>query len=252
MPRVMSAREQTLLATLGAQLGVAVENQRLVSREKEMAISEERNLLAQELHDSIAQSLAFLNLQVQMLGGAMKRDDRNGAQVARQEIEAGVRECYADVRELLLHFRTRSSHEDIHHALRTTLQKFEQQTGIRVLFSETGDAMPIPADAQVQVLHIIQEALSNVRKHAGADLVDVAVRRGPVYIFTVRDNGRGFQTDGDAHPGESELHVGLSIMRERARRAGADLVVESAAGKGTCVTLSLAVSALAPAAREHA
>lgn len=244
-PRVMSAREQTLLATLGQQLGVAVENQRLVSREKEMAVSEERNLLAQELHDSIAQSLAFLNLQVQMLGGAMKRDDRAAAQGARQEIETGVRECYADVRELLLHFRTRSSDADISHALRTTLKKFEQQTGIRVAFTESGEAMPIPAEAQVQVLHIIQEALSNVRKHAGADAVEVSVRRGPVYSFTVRDNGRGFASAEQANPGESEMHVGLKIMRERARRAGAELALESTPGGGTKVTLTLAVSSVA-------
>ncbi len=251
-PRVMSTGEQTLLATLSQQLGVAVENQRLVSREKEMAISEERNLLAQELHDSIAQSLAFLNLQVQMLGSAMKREDRTAAQGATHEIEAGVRECYADVRELLLHFRTRSSHADIGHALRVTLKKFEQQTGIRVVLVEKGQAMPIPAEAQVQVLHIIQEALSNVRKHAGADTVDVTVQRGPVYTFVVRDNGRGFEAAGEANPGESELHVGLKIMRERARRAGADLLVDSHPGKGTCVTLNMAVSAFAPAELEAA
>ena len=238
-PRQLDEREKQLLETLGQHFGVAVENQRLVSREKEMAVSEERNLLAQELHDSIAQSLAFLNLQVQMLAGALKREDRKATAAASGEIATGVRECYADVRELLLHFRTRSDHEDISSALRLTLKKFEQQTGIHTTFSEAGQAMPVPAAEQVQILHIIQEALSNVRKHAGASEVRVALRRGPVYAFEVSDDGCGFDA-GSASA--SELHVGLKIMQERARRAGATVAIESRAGHGTCVTLAVPVA----------
>lgn len=236
-PRELDIHEKHLLETLGQHLGVAVENQRLIAREKEMAVSEERNLLAQELHDSIAQSLAFLNLQVQMLVGALKREDRKAAGTATDEIATGVRECYADVRELLIHFRTRSSGEDISTALKLTLMKFEQQTGIRVTFSESGQAMPVPAEAQVQILHIIQEALSNVRKHAGASAVRVSLHRGAVYTFEVSDDGRGFEADA----GASELHVGLKIMQERARRAGAVVAVESGAGRGTRVTLTIPV-----------
>ena len=148
-----------------------------------------------------------------------------------------MRECYADVRELLLHFRTRSSEEDISTALKLTLMKFEQQTGIRVTFSESGQAMPVPAEAQVQILHIIQEALSNVRKHAGASAVTVTLHRGPVYTFEVSDDGRGFE----AGAGASELHVGLKIMQERARRAGAIVAVDSDVGRGTRVTLKIPV-----------
>ena len=236
-PRTLDMDEKHLLETLGRHFGVAVENQRLVAREREMAVSEERNLLAQELHDSIAQSLAFLNLQVQMLVGALKREDRRAAGAASDEIATGVRECYADVRELLVHFRTRSSGENISAALKLTLMKFEQQTGMRATLSETGQAMPVPAEAQVQILHIIQEALSNVRKHAGASAVRVSVRRGPIYIFEVSDDGCGFEVDA----GVSELHVGLKIMQERARRAGAVVTVDSGAGRGAIVTLTIPV-----------
>ena len=237
VPRELAVRERHLLETLGQHLGVAIENLRLVSRAREMAVSEERNLLAQELHDSIAQSLAFLNLQ--MLGGPLKREDRGAAGLAAGEIATGVRECYADVRELLLHFRTRSSHEDIGAALRLTLKKFEQQSGIRVTFLESGQAMPVPADEQVQILHIIGEALSNVRKHAGVSEVSVSLKRGPVYTFEVGDYGRGFESGNSA---ASELHVGLKIMQERARRAGAAVTVTSEPGRGTRVTLSMPVA----------
>jgi nitrate/nitrite-specific signal transduction histidine kinase len=84
------------------------------------------------------------------------------------ELDAGVHESLGDVRELLVHFRTRTNREDIAPALKTTLQKFEHQTGLATHLDIEGEGMPLPADVQVQVLHVVQEALSNVRKHAQA------------------------------------------------------------------------------------
>jgi two-component system nitrate/nitrite sensor histidine kinase NarX len=95
--------------------------------------------------------------------------------------------------------------------------------------------VPLPADVQIQVLHIVQEALSNVRKHAGASEVWLDVAARPKWRITVRDNGRGFDVDNGAPDG---THVGISIMRERAQRIGARLDVRSD-GAGTHVTLTL-------------
>jgi two-component system nitrate/nitrite sensor histidine kinase NarX len=92
-------------------------------------VAQERSLLASELHDSIAQSLSFLKLQVGRLHGALQRGDRPQLEATLAEVEAGVQESLADVRELLLHFRTRTNNEDIAQALRATLHKFELQTG---------------------------------------------------------------------------------------------------------------------------
>ena len=94
------------------------------------------------------------------------------------ELDVGVRECYADVRELLVHFRTRTNTENIEQALQETLQKFEHQTGLPARLEVHGDGLPLPADVQVQVLHVVQEALSNARKHAGASHVALEVRKG--------------------------------------------------------------------------
>jgi two-component system, NarL family, nitrate/nitrite sensor histidine kinase NarX len=85
------------------------------------------------------------------------------------------------------------------------------------------------------VLHVLQEALSNVRKHAGASQVRLTVRQSPEWRFEVADDGRGF--DPVAHPGES--HVGLRIMQERAAGIGAEVSVQSSVGGGTVVTLRL-------------
>jgi len=237
VPRVFDDYEIRLLETIGQHLGVAIENQRLVSREKEMAVSEERNLLAQELHDSIAQSLAFLNIQVQLLQDSLKRGDAKQAMDGLAQIREGVQESYDDVRELLVHFRTRVEHADLESAIRTALEKFEGQTGIKTSFHQEGDGPPLAPEFIIQVLHIIQEALSNVRKHAGASEVDVEMSRNGECRITVRDNGKGF--DPGAPGANADTHVGLKIMRERAHRIGGLLAVASAPGGGTRITLSL-------------
>jgi two-component system nitrate/nitrite sensor histidine kinase NarX len=193
----------------------------------------ERSRVGKELHDSIAQSLAFLKIQVSLLRGALRRGDTAGVDRTVQEIDEGVRESYADVRELLLHFRTRTNAQDIESALRSTLQKFEQQAGVPTQLHIEGHGVPLPTDVQVQVLHVVQEALSNVRKHAHAGLVQVHVRQTPEWRFEVCDDGRGF--DAGSEPGDS--HVGLRIMRERAERIGAHVTVHSQRGHGTRVAI---------------
>ena len=160
------------------------------------------------------------------------------------ELDTGVRECYADVRELLVHFRTRTQDEDIEAALRATLSKFEHQTGAATALSMAGHGLPLAQDVQIQVLHILQEALSNVRKHADARRVELRVQRHPRWRFEVQDDGRGF--DPDSVPPDS-LHVGLGIMRERAQRIGAVVQVESAPGQGTRVCIELPTVSPAPA-----
>jgi two-component system nitrate/nitrite sensor histidine kinase NarX len=237
-PREFSAADRHMLETLGRHLGLAIENQRLIAREREMAISEERNLLAQELHDSIAQSLAFLNMQVQMLAGSLDRGESAQAHAELAQIRTGVQASYDDLRELLVHFRTRAAHSNLETAIEKTLHQLENQAGIRTQFTRSGTSLPLSPEAEVQVLHVVQEALSNVRKHADAREVRVDMECGPVYRFRIRDDGRGFDTDAAA----PETHVGMRIMRERTHRIGGALSVRSRLGEGAEVLLELAVA----------
>jgi two-component system nitrate/nitrite sensor histidine kinase NarX len=243
-PHTLDDEDRSLIETLASHLAGGIEGLRAAASEKEAAVAGERTLLAQELHDSIAQSLAFLKIQVQLLRRALQRGDDKATTRTLDEIDTGVRECYGDVRELLLHFRTRTAAEDIMLALRSTLQKFENQTGLGAELKVEGHGVPLPADVQVQVLHVLQEALSNVRKHAGAQQVVVRVQQTPCWRFEVEDDGHGF--DSATPAGES--HVGLRIMSERAQRIGAQLAVQSQVGYGTRVTLTMPVSATVAAA----
>ena len=239
--------ERSLYETLASHLASGIESLRAAALEKEGAVAQERTLLAQELHDSIAQSLAFLKMQVALLRDAMTRSDGAGMEKIVHELDTGVRESYADVRELLLHFRTRASEEDISAALRTTLSKFEHQSGVRTQLTSTGHGVPLPADVQIQVLHIVQEALSNVRKHAHAQHVRLHVRQSPCWSFEIADDGCGF----DLHENKGETHVGLRIMRERAQRIGALVAVQSRPGSGTTVVLSLPPGGTQPAGQDN-
>jgi two-component system nitrate/nitrite sensor histidine kinase NarX len=245
---VPSAAERSLLEALTVHLTAAMENLRLDGLAKEAAVSQERNLLARELHDSIAQSLAFLKIQVQLLRDALAGSEPARIQAVLGEIDTGVRESYGDVRELLLHFRTRANAEQIEPALQTTLRKFEHQSGVTARLQMHGQGLPLPPDLQIQVLHVVQEALSNVRKHACAKFVRLDVTQAPRWRFEVTDDGIGFDV-GDMRP---ERHVGLRIMAERAERIGADLQVRSRPGEGTHVVLTLTPTGPAAALDEQA
>jgi len=240
-----SPTERSLLEALTAHLASAMENLRLNALEKEAAVSQERTFLARELHDSIAQSLAFLRIQVQLMRDAIDNGNADEVERTLAEIDAGVRESYGDVRELLVHFRTRANAEDIEPALQTTLRKFEHQSGLKSIMQMQGHGIALAPDLQIQVLHIMQEALSNVRKHAQATTVWLDVQQQPQWRFEVRDNGTGFAGDVE---NVDETHVGLRIMAERAERIDATLDVMSRPGYGTSVVLTLPQSLRLPVA----
>jgi two-component system nitrate/nitrite sensor histidine kinase NarX len=239
---VLGPEERSLLDALASHLASAMEGLRAAALERESAVAEERAFIARELHDSIAQSLAFLKIQVQLLRTARGRGDAPVVERTLDELDTGVRECMGDVRELLVHFRTRTNAEHIEPALRTTLQKFEHQTGLKAHLEIEGHGLPLDPDVQVQVLHVVQEALSNVRKHAQATQVWVEVMADSSgWRFEVRDDGVGFEPEAS----RAETHVGLRIMRERAGSIGAQVHVDAVPGAGSCVTLTLPPSATA-------
>jgi two-component system nitrate/nitrite sensor histidine kinase NarX len=234
-PKIFSKGEEALLETLGQLLGVAIENVRLGTREREMAVSEERNLVAQGLHDSIAQGLTFLNIQVQMLEDSVSGGRMGEVADIVPALRAGVQESYEDVRELLLNFRSRLSEGDLVRSFETTIEKFRQQTGIEASFTCSGIGSPFPREQQLQILFIVQEALSNIRKHSMAHRLDIRLDDQQDFALTIRDNGIGFDAETVLRKGQS--HVGINIMRERAERIHAQFEVTSAPGQGTIVSL---------------
>lgn len=232
---VLPPSELKLLETVSQHLGAAIENQHFVAREKEMAISEERNLLAQELHDSIAQSLAFLNIQAQLLQESLRKGQTERVGETLAQIREGIQESYDDVRELLVHFRTRIKHDDIDMAIRDALGKFEGQTSIKTDYKFEGNALNLEPEIILQVLHIMHECLSNIRKHSQATQVDVYLSNSSECQLIIHDDGKGFDHNADA----GETHVGLRIMKERTHRIQGDLTIDSEPSEGTTICLTI-------------
>jgi two-component system nitrate/nitrite sensor histidine kinase NarX len=203
---------------------------------------EERAMLAHELHDSLAQTLASLRFRVNALQQELEQNNQNKAHNVEQEVEQlrlGLDEANFELRELLSHFRIRMDERGLIPATEALVEGFCRETGIQTFFQNECSKLSMPPILEVHILHIIQEALSNIRKHSDAKHVRVLMRCQADQLFHVliEDDGMGIESDiNRALPGE---HVGITIMQERAERIGATLTIESEPGEGTRVELEL-------------
>lgn len=233
------AQTYKLYESFGSHLGVAVDSVRMIEREQQYAVVQERNLMAQGLHDSIAQSLSFLNLQVQLLESGLQTKDQELIDTTVAQIKAGVQESYEDVRELLLNFRERVHTESFSEAIDIVIDRFESQTKLPVKLTVTGPEAVLTDRQKIQAIFIMQEALANVRKHSKATQVLVNIQNGEHFRLAVIDNGVGI--DQAILLKRSKRHVGLNIMKERAMRIGAQVTVGAVSPSifksGTCVEL---------------
>lgn len=232
-----SAAEQRLLRAIGDTLGMAIENARLHQQVHEAAVVEERGRIAREMHDGVAQMLAYVLVKLGTVDGLLAA---GAADTARAEIETlrqAAESAYTDVREQILGLRlVTDGAPGLAAWLRTYLDDFAEQTDLDVTL-EIDDLPPgaLPRASELQVIRIAQEALSNVRKHADARSVRVrcTVEEGDL-ILTVADDGRGFDPSSANRQGH---HFGLLTMRERAESLGGTLQIESQPGSGTRITL---------------
>ncbi|QIK39174.1 histidine kinase [Caldichromatium japonicum] len=232
-----------LLLTIGHHLGMAIAKQRSDDEARRLALIEERNALAHELHDSLAQTLASLRFQFRMLDDAMASCPISAE--ARQDlmrIRNGLDEAHTELRELLASFRAPLDRCGLVPALEKLTQRLGRETGAHVLFQNDCRPFALSATQELHLLRIAQESMANIRKHAQAHTVRVLLTReaGGRHVLLIEDDGIGFELpDERSHAGE---HIGLSIMQERARRIGAELRIESEPGEGTRVEVIFEVA----------
>lgn len=233
--------DSTILELFAAQAAVAIENARLHAQVQLLVIEEERQRIAREMHDGLAQILGYVNVKA----GAARRlvDLGRVGEAARelQQLEDAAREVYAEVREAILGLRTVLQGENGLIAVLTGyLERFSEQSGIPVdlkLEGEQAALSPSP-EAEVQLIRIIQEALSNVRKHASASKASVCLRATPEgTLLVVEDDGKGFTADRPSPRGGPQF--GLQTMRERAEAMGGSFSIDSGPGRGTRVTVQM-------------
>lgn len=230
-----------LLTSIGRHLGMAVAKARLDDNARRLAIVEERTTIGNELHDSLAQSLVSMRLHVKMLGEMLYRKDLYSAQYEVRRLHAALEEAHTSLRELLANFRSRMDERGLVPAIEDMVMRFTEETGIAAYFqNECGEVVLTPA-REIQVFRIIQEALTNIRKHSDAHNARILLRHEPVdrYHLLIEDDGSGMTPATPAHRGE---HLGIEIMRERAARLGGTLQIESEAGEGTRINLTFSSS----------
>lgn len=229
-----------LLATIGQHIGVAVAKYRADAEARRLSIVEERNALAHELHDSLAQTLAGLRLQVRMLSDALAETPiAPAARADLQRLRGSLDEAHAELRELLANFRAPLDRRGLVPALEQLAHTFERETGIATFVQLRGAALQLSAAEELHVLRIAQEALHNIRKHAQARTVRILLRRDAEggHTLLIEDDGLGFTPTPPASAPRPGERIGLAILEERARRIGGTLTIESEPGEGTRVEL---------------
>jgi two-component system, NarL family, nitrate/nitrite sensor histidine kinase NarX len=230
-----------LLRSIGELLGLALENARLARANMRATLMDERRMMASEVHDSIAQSLWYMKMRMSLIEKAIADHDGAGALKYAGDVTEAVNIAYRSLRELLAQFRSRMDPEGLLHALEATAERYYDKTGIRLQFENKAPELALPVEHELQVFHIVNEALANVGRHAGARHARVVLGRdNGSYEVTIEDDGHGIGeplSAADIQAPKRDAHYGISIMHERARRIGGDLRVEPREGGGTCVRL---------------
>ncbi len=227
------AHERDTLAELAA------ENARLAEQAGAAAALAERNRIARELHDTIAQGLTAVTMQLEAAQRAFARDpERARARMGRAHELA--RETLTDVRTSVWTLAGPTSlGEPLHVALEAQVLRFQQRTGIAARYRHTGAAIDMSAEQANQIVRIVQEALTNTEKHAAASTVSVHSQHnnGAAHVH-IHDDGVGFDPNV-AQPPTQNGGFGLISMHERAQLAGATLTIDSTPGSGTTVQIML-------------
>ncbi|MBI2863773.1 MAG: sensor histidine kinase [Chloroflexi bacterium] len=241
--RAFALNDVKLLAGLADQVAIAINNAQLYDRVRALSAMEERQRLAREMHDGLAQLLGNITAQATASAELLAQRRWDDAQQRLARLRQVAQMAYAEVRHAILGLRAASRGE---HGFLKMLDEFavqinqgeglsigvEVEPGINV-----GELAP---PVEVQAVRIVQEALANVRKHSRATEALIKIRRDGGWLsITVEDNGRGFSlTEGQG----DDSHLGLQIMRERAELVGGELRIETATGGGTAITVRLPVS----------
>jgi two-component system nitrate/nitrite sensor histidine kinase NarX len=228
-------RQLKVVAAVAAQAALIVENARFITGLEYRAIIDERTRLSREIHDGLAQTLAFLKLQSSQMQIYLARGDLARLQELVQTSNKTLSDAYVDTRQAIDNLRI-APREGIEDWLQKAVADFHEVTKIQVELSIKTAPVDLPPEIQAQLIRVVQEALSNIRKHARAGHVTISIRRWKEdLILEVRDDGQGFSPEDVP----SISQYGLRGMRERAELIGADFQIISSPNQGTTVRLRL-------------
>lgn len=238
-----SQTDEDSLRRFAALAGIAIDNAVLHNQVEVLAITGERDRIAREMHDSLSQVLAYVNTKSQAALTWLKRGDVAAATEQIDQLAAAAREAYVDVREGIFALRTSTNldqNRSVIDVLGDYLTQWTEQHKVPVRYEhepidDLGQISPL---AEVHLLRLVQEALSNIRKHAHASTVSIEIgRHGVEWVIVIADDGIGF--DPTALIPGAFPRFGLSTMRERAEASGGSFDLVSTPEAGTTITVTL-------------
>jgi two-component system nitrate/nitrite sensor histidine kinase NarX len=226
--------QRRLLTTLAGHIGTALTVQQRMRESRRLVLHEERSIIARELHDSLAQSLSYLKIQVTRLAAALEDPDgRQKPKAVLGELRDGISSAYRQLRELLTTFRLRMDDRGLRQALQDTVQEFCERSAVDIALDDRLPVSLLTPNEEIHVLQIVREALSNVVRHANARRASVVLSVDDRDVeVRVSDNGRGYLP-----PNDQAAHYGLTIMRERTLSLAGTLTLDTLSGGGTLVRL---------------
>ncbi len=230
-----------VLRSIGELLGLALHNARLERETLCATVMNERRFLASEVHDTVAQNLAYVNMRLPLLQDAMLRHDDDLSGRYLTDVKQAVGSIQANLREILVNFRVPMDPQGLLHGLRDVVDAFGRRAGIPLDFRCEVSDLGLSVEQEVQVFHIVQEALANVCRHARASRAWLTITRGEGGTeVLVEDDGQGLLPPG-AGEHDGGAHFGLGIMRERAQRLGGQVETLLRPGGGTRVRLTVPI-----------
>lgn len=233
-----------LFNSISEHLGLALENARLTRENMRISLMNERTMLANQIHDSLAQTLAYAKMRLTVLNEAFADGDQARANGYLGDVEEAVDMAYSELRNLITQFRDRIDPRGLVPALSEMAQSFSKKANADVDFLNIAQDVVLTPEDEIQVFHIIQESLYNICKHARARHVIVTLDlHDGEYVVNVADDGVGLMSDAAANVGRS---FGLTIMRERAAKLNGKLSIESRPAGGTTVRLTFPARQLTP------
>lgn len=243
----LDAEATALLQSIGALLGLALHNALLERDNLRATVLRERQAMAAEVHDSIAQTLAFVKMRMPLLQQAITSHDEAAALGYCADVRKAVSSAHTNLREVLAHFRAPMDPLGLKHALRSSVRGFCELTHVDLRFEDRVPELQLSAAQEFEVLRIVQEALANIAKHAAARQAWLTIERHrDQVVVVIEDDGAGPATTDRA---DDTSHYGLDIMRQRASSLGGHLDVCTRVGGGTRVQLEFPVGTASEALR---
>ncbi len=229
------AEVQAILRSVGDLLGLALNNARLEQENLRARLMSERQMMAAEVHDSLAQSLAFVKMRLPLLQDAMAAHEDERARKYCDDVRCAVTQAHASLRGIITHLRSPMDPKGLLHALDGAVESFRLGSGVELEVVNALPRLALSPEGESQVFHIVQEALSNIARHAGAQHAWLHMGDGGEGLveILVDDDGAGLPRNSPC----GGAHYGMDIMRERARRIEGTLDVGARPGGGTRVRL---------------